>query len=319
MISGAGRSIGRRRSDGHRPLPIERFAHRIDHASQQTVSHRDVHHPPGALHFVARVQIFEGAQQDDADFILVDIERNALYTAGEPHQFFVFHARQAGHRRDTDGDVRDDAHFMRSQTRLKVFKSLTHGTEGAVHGILKNIHLAAGPASAELPVHIEQRAHLPVERCQIFRDTPANLLPVGRQFDSADPIRRRFEPDANFRGESFVERILNGGSLVGGHLEGALHDGRILRAPESRAQGFFRLAVHFAQTAREHCAYALLETVGGQVRKRLPRNRKDFIARGSRDLFAQPRLIVFQCSRLGGAETVRLFAGFIRSGDRAPS
>ena len=123
MISGAGRSIGRRLIRGHWPLAVERFAQRIDHASQQSVSHRDVHHPPGALHFVARVQIFEGAQKDDADFVLVDVERNTLYTAGEPHQFFVFHARQAGHRRDTNGDVGDDAHLMRRQTRLKVFKA----------------------------------------------------------------------------------------------------------------------------------------------------------------------------------------------------
>jgi len=60
---------------------------------------------------------------------------------------------------------------------------------------------------------------------------------------------------------------------------------------------FFRFAVHFRQTAREHRAYALLQTVVGRSASS-SRNRKHLIARGSGDFFAQPCLI-FSCSCLG--------------------
>src|ERR1039458_5894741 len=113
IMGGAGRSTGRRWAPAtgafpagwwldrqalvsrHRAFAVERFAQRVDHPSQQTVSHRYVHDPAGAFDFVARVQILIFAEQDHADFILSHAERNAQQIATESHQFLIPYAGKA--------------------------------------------------------------------------------------------------------------------------------------------------------------------------------------------------------------------------------
>ena len=77
MMCGAGRSMGRRCAGGHRPIAIEWPAERIDDASDQSVAHRHVHHAARALDLIARVQMPVFAEQHDADFVLIDVERDA--------------------------------------------------------------------------------------------------------------------------------------------------------------------------------------------------------------------------------------------------
>ena len=88
-MGGAGRSTGRPLVPCHRAFAIKRFAQRVDHPSQQTVSHRYVHDPPGAFDFVARMQILILAEQDHADFVLIHVECDAQQIATESHQFLI--------------------------------------------------------------------------------------------------------------------------------------------------------------------------------------------------------------------------------------
>ena len=76
----------------HRAFAVKRFAQRVDHPSQQTVSHRYVHDPPGAFDFVARMQILIFTEQDHADFILIHVERDAQQIATKSHQFLIPYA-----------------------------------------------------------------------------------------------------------------------------------------------------------------------------------------------------------------------------------
>jgi hypothetical protein len=154
------------------------------------------------------VQILIVAQQDDADFVLVHVERDAQQAAGELHQFFEPHAGQAGNRGDAGGDVRDDAHFMRSQVAGGRLRGLTQVRERPIDAVCTAPEGVIWPrrgtdfagrrarlvsASAALAcgrgLGFQQRADLPVERREIVRDAPANLLPVRRQFDPADRVR----------------------------------------------------------------------------------------------------------------------------------
>ena len=79
----------------HRAFAVKRFAQRVDHPSQQTVSHRYVHDPPGAFDFVARVQILIFAEQDHADFVLIHVECDAQQIATESHQLLIPYAGKA--------------------------------------------------------------------------------------------------------------------------------------------------------------------------------------------------------------------------------
>ena len=66
---------------GDRPLAVERPTERVDDASQQAVAHGHVHHPAGALDFIAGMQMPVFAEQHDADLVLVHVERDAEYAA----------------------------------------------------------------------------------------------------------------------------------------------------------------------------------------------------------------------------------------------
>ena len=104
MMGAAGRSMGRRSLGGHRPVAIEWPAERVDDAPQQSVAHGHVHDPARALDFVARVQMPVFAEQHDADFVLVHVERDAEHAAGKLDQLLEAHAGKAGHLGDAGGD-----------------------------------------------------------------------------------------------------------------------------------------------------------------------------------------------------------------------
>ena len=70
------------------PVAVERIAQRVDHPPEQGVSHRDIHDPACAFHFVAGVKVLIIAEQDDSDFVLIHVECDAEQIAREPHQFF---------------------------------------------------------------------------------------------------------------------------------------------------------------------------------------------------------------------------------------
>ena len=94
MMGGAGRSTGRRLLEARGPLAIERPTERVDDAPEQSIAHGHVHDPARAPDFIAGVEMPVFAEQNDANFIRVHIERNAEHIAGKRHQFIKANARQ---------------------------------------------------------------------------------------------------------------------------------------------------------------------------------------------------------------------------------
>ena len=109
--------MGKRWLEGDRPFAIERPAQRVDDAPDQSVAHRHVHHTTCAFDLSARVQMLAIAKQHDADFVLIDVERDAVQIAGKLHQLIKAHARKTRDLGDADGDARDRAHLARRHLR----------------------------------------------------------------------------------------------------------------------------------------------------------------------------------------------------------
>ena len=127
------RTFNRRACAGkHRPQAVERAAQRVNHPAQQAGAHDNVHHPPGALDLVARLQTRIVAQQHDANFSFIDIEGNAKHIAGKLHPFVIAHARQAGHHGDGGRNAGNRADFLRRQLRLKRVAALAQTGKGGV-------------------------------------------------------------------------------------------------------------------------------------------------------------------------------------------
>src|ERR1035438_2553536 len=74
---------------GNRALAVKRIAQWVDHPPQQTISHWYVHDAPGTFHFVARVQVLVIPEQDNADFVFIDVEGNARQIAWECHDLII--------------------------------------------------------------------------------------------------------------------------------------------------------------------------------------------------------------------------------------
>ncbi len=126
-MMGGGRAFdGQALAGGHRPLAIERPAERVDDAPQQSVAHGHVHDPARALDLIAGVQMPVFAEQHDADFVLVHVERDAEQIAGKLHQLLKAHAGKAGDLGDAGGDAGDRAHLARRQLRRECRWSRCH-------------------------------------------------------------------------------------------------------------------------------------------------------------------------------------------------
>src|SRR4029077_11553154 len=71
----------------------------------------------GALDLSATVQVLAIAKEHDADFVLIDVERDAVQIAGKFHQFIEAHAWKARDLGNADGQARDRADFSHRQLR----------------------------------------------------------------------------------------------------------------------------------------------------------------------------------------------------------
>ena len=102
------------------PAPfIERPAQRVDDTAQQPFAHGHIHDPARALDLIARLQVPVVAEQHDADFVLVDIERDAEHAAGKFEQLLGARAGQPGDPGNAGRHVGDRADLMRRQLRRK--------------------------------------------------------------------------------------------------------------------------------------------------------------------------------------------------------
>jgi len=146
-MGGAGRSTGRRLLEATGPFAIEWSPKRVDDAPQQSIAHGHVHDPARALDFSSRVEMPEFAEQNDADFIRVHIERNAEQIAGERHQFIKAHAGKTRNFGDAGSDTGDRAHLPWSQLGRECFPHLAYFRKRAV----ENVFLGSqGPYSLAL-------------------------------------------------------------------------------------------------------------------------------------------------------------------------
>ena len=128
---------GQALAGGHRPVAIEWPTERVDDASQQSIAHGHVHDPARALDFISRVQMPVFAEQNDANFVRVHVERNAEHIAGKCHQFIKAHAGKTGHLGDAGGDAGDRAHLPWRQLRRECFPHLAYSGKRAVENVLE--------------------------------------------------------------------------------------------------------------------------------------------------------------------------------------
>ena len=142
MMCGAGRSMGRRSLEATGPLPSSGRPKRVDDAPEQSVAHGHIHDPARALDFIARVQMPVFAEQHDADFVLVHVERDAEHFAGKLHHLLKAHAGEAGDLGDAGGDAGDRAHLPRRQLRREGFPHLAYSSERAVEDTLQAFRCA---------------------------------------------------------------------------------------------------------------------------------------------------------------------------------
>ena len=130
---------GQTLAGGDRPFAIEWPAQRVDDAPDQSIAHRHVHHTTRTLDLVARVQMLAFAKEHDADFVRIDVERDAVQIAGKLHQLIKADARKARDLGDAGGDARDRAHLTRRQLRREGFQRPADTRERLVEDAMQAI------------------------------------------------------------------------------------------------------------------------------------------------------------------------------------
>ena len=119
------------------PKTVQRLTRRVDDTTDQAIADRYVHHMPTALDLIASVQLRVVTEQHDADFVLVDIEGDAMDIAWEFHQFLEADTGQAGDLGDAGRNAGDPPDFLWLQLMDKAFPRFTHDSKGRRKDILK--------------------------------------------------------------------------------------------------------------------------------------------------------------------------------------
>src|SRR5208337_861120 len=135
-----GRSLdGQALAGGNRPFAVEWVAQWVDDAPDQTITHRHVHHTTGTLDLVAGMQMLAFAEENDADFVRVDVERDAVEIAGKLHQLIKADAWKARDLGDAGGDARERAHLTRRQLRRESLQRPADTRERRVEDAVQTI------------------------------------------------------------------------------------------------------------------------------------------------------------------------------------
>ena len=106
-----------------RTFAVDRIAERIDDAAEQRMPDRDRDDAPGALDLLAFFDLRIGAEDDDADVVLFEIEDDALHAVFELDQFRLLNGFEAIDARDARADFDHGAdlvfvHFAREVSDL---------------------------------------------------------------------------------------------------------------------------------------------------------------------------------------------------------
>ena len=92
---------------------VDRVAERVDDAAEVAVADGDREHLAGAGDLLALLDARELAEDDDADLVLVEVQREALRAVLERHELVRHDAGQALDVRDAVGRVDDGADLGR--------------------------------------------------------------------------------------------------------------------------------------------------------------------------------------------------------------
>ncbi len=96
-----------------RPESVDRVAERVDDATQVAVTHGDGEDLTRAADFLSGFDAGELAEDDDTDFVLVQVQREARRAVGEGHELVGHDTGQALEVRDAVGRVDDRADLGR--------------------------------------------------------------------------------------------------------------------------------------------------------------------------------------------------------------
>ena len=115
----------------HRSAAVQMPSERIEDAPYQAVAHGHVHDAARAFHFIPGLQIPIAAQQD-ANFIFVQVERDAGAAARKQEQFFETCVGKARDLGDAGGQGRDPARLAWLQAGTEGFARAPQVRERAV-------------------------------------------------------------------------------------------------------------------------------------------------------------------------------------------
>ena len=100
-----------------RPLPVQRLAERVDDASQQALADRDLQQLARRADLVALLELRVVAEDDDADFGLVQVQRQAGDAVAEVEHLVEHDIAEAFDLGDAVADLADDADGLLGQSR----------------------------------------------------------------------------------------------------------------------------------------------------------------------------------------------------------
>ena len=109
MMPGASFSTGYDVVLGDRALAVERLAEGVDDASEQALADGHLQQPPGGAHFVALLQLGVVAEDDGADFGLVEVQREAGDAVAEVEHLVEHGVAETFDLRDAVADLADHA------------------------------------------------------------------------------------------------------------------------------------------------------------------------------------------------------------------
>ena len=129
-------------SGRHGPTAIKGTAQGIDDTAEQGVAHAHIHDPARALDLIARVQGRVLTEQNDAEFVGVQVEDDAKDPVVELDQFLEADVGQTRNLGNAGADTDDRAHLARRQLRRERFARLADGRERAIEHTLQTLGFA---------------------------------------------------------------------------------------------------------------------------------------------------------------------------------
>ena len=101
-----------------RPFAIDGLAQRVHDAAQQPLAHRHLQQLAGGADLVALLELGVVAQNDDADFGLFEVQRQAGDAVAEVEHLVEHRVGQALDLGDAVADLADDADVLLGRRRL---------------------------------------------------------------------------------------------------------------------------------------------------------------------------------------------------------